>query len=288
MWKKLGIVLGILFALALLLFWGAAHYFHTLITDEEVLMHDQFPMPDGTKVILCFFAHPDDEIAMAGTLSKIGADPNYRLIGIYLTRGEAGPTAGLVEQSNLAAERTKELQNAAEILGYEELIFLDFPDGKIQETDPSLIKKKIKEMIYQYKPDVLISYDYKVGLYGHPDHRLTGQYTYEVFMEEKNKTAFTPLKHYCCTLGQKMIATAMELSSTFQRNYPKEKEKGLPEPDFAVFIGNSGYPKVNAIAAHRTQKQVFVDVLPLHQFIPAWIYFRIFDREYFTELASKN
>ncbi len=285
--RWLVILLIAIVVIPLLVFTGLAYYFHSKITDADTVVYTEFPLPEGKNTIICFFAHPDDETAVSGTLYKIASNPDNKLIGVYLTRGGAGPTGGLVSQEELADERSRELENVGKILGFDELIFLDLPDGGIKNIDPLQIRKSIKALIVKYNANIVISYDDKVGLYGHIDHLLTGKYTREAFIEEKDNPSFPAKKMYCCTLGERMIETAIELSSAFKKNYPKEKEKGLPKPDFAVFIGDVGYPKVNAIAAHRTQKQVFDDVLPLHDRIPAWIYFRVFDREYFTELETR-
>lgn len=51
-------------------------------------------------------------------------------------------------------------------------------------------------------------------------------------MKNKGKADFSPQSLFQVILLSKQIKVALQLSSGFQRNYPKETGKGLPTPDF--------------------------------------------------------
>lgn len=257
-------------------------------TASPITIYENFPLDEGKHTIMCLFAHPDDEISIAGTLCQLSQNPQNQIIGIYLTRGEAGGTGGLVPQEQLGEERTKELENLAKIVGYKHLEILGFPDGKLNQAAVDTVKMRILEAIQQYSPDIMISFDDRVGLYGHPDHLLTGKWAKQICEENMKNDSFPVQKLYCPTLSQGMIEIALSIAETFKRNYPQDPEKGLPHASFAVNISYAGECKLQAIQAHRTQKRTFTDVFPLHDQIPPFWYFRLFDKEYFTLQIEKS
>jgi LmbE family N-acetylglucosaminyl deacetylase len=281
----------LVFALLILILLLSVFFFaKSKLTENEspISMYEAFPLSQNTNVIMCLFAHPDDEISVAGTVYKLSQNPNNQIIGIYLTKGEAGGTGGLVSQEKLGEERTKELQNLSKILGYKHLEIFGFPDSGLPKVDSAEVKARILESIYKYRPNIIISFDDKVGLYGHPDHLLTGKWAKSICETYQAVDSFPVQQLYCPTLSKGMIHIALSIAETFKRNYPKEPEKGLPSPSFAVDISDVGVYKLQAIQAHRTQKRTFDDVFPLHDQISPHIFFRLFDREYFTIQVQKK
>ena len=82
----------------------------------------------STVDILAFGAHPDDcEFFIGGTLLKMKS-LSYNLGVCDLRRGEAG-TYGDSET------RQKELENATALLGLDERVTLDMPDGNIRDME---------------------------------------------------------------------------------------------------------------------------------------------------------
>nr|WP_283774000.1 PIG-L family deacetylase [Aquiflexum sp. TKW24L] len=231
---------------------------------------------------MVFFAHPDDEIAVGGTLLDL-REQNHSLVMVYLTKGEAGPTGGLVKQEELGAARALEMEKVAGILGASELEMFDYPDSGLKDLPLDTFKIVAREMIRKHQPDIVISYDSKVGLYGHPDHRMVSKAMEEVFLEDKNTLGFPVKKLYQVTLSPKQIEIALKIAPGFQRNYPRTGE-GLPVPDFSVGTTAHFSTLVSMMEAHATQQEVFRDLLPYREQVPEFIYSRIFDREYFWEV----
>lgn len=249
---------------------------------QPQVVHQTFPLPAATRTVMIIFAHPDDEIAIAGTLAQMKQQNDLQIVGVYLTAGEAGKTGGLVPKEKLAETRMQELQNAGQILGFQELEMLGFPDSGLKNISPDTAKAALLTVIERYRPQVIISFDDKVGLYGHPDHLHTGRWLLELCRQHADSVGFPVRQVYCPTLTDGMIELAMTLSQTFKRNYPQDPAKGLPPPDFGVSISEQGKEKLQAIQAHRTQKHIFDDVFPFHDCIsPQW-YFRLFGEEYYA------
>lgn len=279
--KQVGIVLlvGIIIAIVLLaglMLWGRFMLHNTEIPVKTQLIEETSP-----QTIMTFFSHPDDEIAVGGTLLSL-KEAGHRIILVCLTKGEAGPTGWLVERENLAETRTNELKQVADIMGAKLELF-DFPDSGLKEVSLDTLKQLAIEMIQKHQPDYIISYDSRVGLYGHPDHVMTSKAMEEVFLENSETEGFLVKKLFQLTLSPKQIQIALKIAPGFQRNYPKVGP-GLPVPDFAVKTTPYFDTLVQMMEAHATQQEVFRDLLPYREETPSFIYSRIFDREYFWEV----
>ena len=251
--------------------------------DSDVPQREELIPSAAVQKILAIFPHPDDEVTVAGTVMGLKA-AGHEVTLVCLTRGEKGNAAQIPSEEELARLRTAEMQRSAELLGVNQLIQLDYADGGIDDLGMDSLKSVVYALIQKNKPDVLLSYDSKVGLYGHSDHQLTGKAVEEVFLGYRGTTDFAPKQLFQVTLSKKQIEVALKLSAGFQKNYPKDPEKGLPTPDFS--IGTQAYfsRTLKVMQAHQTQKKVLQDLMPYHDQVPQWIYSRIFDREYFREV----
>jgi len=252
------------------------------------LQDDAIPLVQnfGGDSVMFIFPHPDDEITCAGTL-RILEDQGVTTTLITLTKGEAGDSNGMVNESNpqkrkglLGEIRRKELLAAGKLLGVDHQEVLDFPDSGMNDIPAESIKAAIRERIAKYNPSVLVSYDDAVGLYGHIDHRLTARYVKEIFLEDREYSAFSARKLYQVTLPQPMIRVALKISKFFQENYPKDPSRGLPMPTIAIRITSVGKYKRDAMLLHASQRQTFDDMQPFFDKLPPALYYRIFDREY--------
>ena len=79
-------------------------------------------------------AHPDDiEFGCAGTVAKWvseGADVTYCIV----TDGSTGTQDRELMGAPLNKIRREEARRAAEVVGVEELVWLDYPDGYVEYT----------------------------------------------------------------------------------------------------------------------------------------------------------
>lgn len=269
----------VLLLFSFLLVWVVKNQLHDAdIKQQTNLIDTKFKLK-----ILAFFPHPDDEVTVAGTLMKLIAQ-GHEVHLVCMTRGEAGNSGERYTREELATLRTEEMKRAASIIGVRELHLLTYPDGGLDEMGLDSIKGIVLDWVEELKPEILISYDSKVGLYGHSDHRLSGLAVEQVYVENKGRGDFTPSQLFQVTLSPKQIQVALKLSSGFQRNYPKDMEKGLPRPDFSVSTQPYFDRVLQVMQAHETQQAVLKDLMPYHDRVPIWIYSRIFDREYFHQV----
>src|SRR5688572_17616534 len=125
---------------------------------------------DG-RTILAVFAHPDDEsLSCGGTLARL-ADAGARIVLLCASRGERGSISdpALVPDGDLASVRTRELHDAAAILGIADVIVLDHRDGNLRWQDVPELHAEIVAMVEKHQPAAVITFA-EDGLYWHLDH----------------------------------------------------------------------------------------------------------------------
>ena len=121
---------------------------------------------DGKLRIIVFGAHPDDCELKAGGVAAMWAAQGHHVKFVSTTNGDIGhwKMAG----GPLAQRRTKEVQEAAKILGIATQV-LDNHDGELMPTLEN--RKTMVRLIREWKADIVMGHrpnDY------HPDHRYTG------------------------------------------------------------------------------------------------------------------
>lgn len=274
----LGLVLLLLISPFVLIYWGRSS-----LHDATIPMQEELIPATPRQKVLALFPHPDDEVTVAGTLMGLKA-AGHEIVLVCLTRGEKGNAANIPTEIALARLRTAEMTESAKLLGVDKLLLLDYADGGLVHLGKDSLEAIVYQLLASQKPDILLSYDAKVGLYGHSDHVLTGKAMESVFLSHRGEAGFVPKRLFQVTLSSKQVGVALKLSAGFKKNYPKDPALGLPTPDFS--IGTQAYfsRTLQVMQAHQTQKKVLQDLMPYHDKVPQWIYSRVFDREYFREV----
>jgi LmbE family N-acetylglucosaminyl deacetylase len=153
------------------------------------------------KRIIVFAPHPDDEtFGCGGTIAKRIAE-GYEVLIVIMTDGRYAFLKILNIDSDPTPEelkdiRKEEVKRAAKILGVpeENLIFLEFEDGKLQDNMEEA-ERKVIEILKAHCP-VEVYFPYRNDV--HPDHRalymivknavaklelLTKEYQYSIFQK---------------------------------------------------------------------------------------------------------
>lgn len=122
--------------------------------------------------ILGFFAHPDDELSVGGTLARYSAGGAHVTL-VCATRGEAAtiysPPEYGATRANLGEVRTRELQCCCDMLGISDLRWLDWPDGGVAGVDREEAVAAVVKILREVRPQVMLSHPAHGG-YPHPDH----------------------------------------------------------------------------------------------------------------------
>jgi mycothiol S-conjugate amidase len=139
-----------------------------------------------TRTLVALHAHPDDESSKGAATVARYADAGVRCVLVCATGGEAGdilnPAMDLPEiQARLAEVRSAELDEAAAIIGYREVVRLGYRDSGMPGTpaneDPAAFVnipfddalEAIVRVVRRERPQVVLGYDDHVR-YPHPDH----------------------------------------------------------------------------------------------------------------------
>jgi LmbE family N-acetylglucosaminyl deacetylase len=123
--------------------------------------------------VMIIAAHPDDpEFGCAGTVVK-WTQAGRRIIYVLLTSGDKGSHDPDLRPGRLAAQREEEQRAAAQDLGIEQVIFLRYPDGLLENTLE--LRRQIASLIRQHRPHVVVAIDPWRHYQLHPDHRVAGQ-----------------------------------------------------------------------------------------------------------------
>ena len=128
-----------------------------------------------SRRLLAVFPHPDDEsYGCAGTLARIGTDPDGAAVLLCLTRGEAssmGPQRGL-SPAEVGDLREQRLQKVAEVLKLDGLVLERLPDSRMARCALDEVAGKIDAVVQALQPQVVIGHDPR-GVNAHADHIAT-------------------------------------------------------------------------------------------------------------------
>jgi LmbE family N-acetylglucosaminyl deacetylase len=241
--------------------------------------------PGAPHTVIAVWAHPDDEITAAGTLARLAHD-GAKVTLVYLTHGEGAHFTGY-SRDQLYALRPEEAKAAGKALGVGDVVVLDYGDGKLPAADAAKAKADLAALIAVRRPSTVFSFDDRVGYYGHPDHAQAGRWTAELVRAGLADPAYPVKRLYQATLPAPVIALARKYISAFRTHYPTDPARGLPAPTIAVPISSQADAKRAVLDAHKTQVKVIDDVQPYGRRLPAFLYYRLFDREYFTLAAGR-
>lgn len=139
-------------------------------------------------------AHPDDsEFGPAGTAAAwIDAGSVGRLV--VCTSGDQGGEDPDLDPLELAAIREREQRAAADVIGYDDVVFLHQPDGALA-NDLALREHLVRE-IRVFRPDAVLTHDPEALFHedegiNHTDHRTAGLAAVDaVYPAARNPMAF--------------------------------------------------------------------------------------------------
>lgn len=131
-------------------------------------------------IIVVFAPHMDDEVIGPGGTIALHRQAGATVTHVFLTDGlGSGPelrTGRLPAEElerlrgEMGETRKRESRKAAELVGIEELIFLDAPDGKLHET-PEIVDR-VHRILKEKKPNII----YAPSIVdNHRDHRATNR-----------------------------------------------------------------------------------------------------------------
>lgn len=227
--------------------------------------------------LVCFHAHPDDEvISTGGTIARAAAE-GHRVVLVIATNGDHGETPDdLGPGESIVDRRRAETADSARTLGVERVVWLGYSDSGMHGweqnnhpdsfhlADTDTAGERLAEVLRDESADVLTIYDWH-GNYGHPDHiavhrvglaaarRVPGVRVLEATM---NRDSFIRLLEAARADGALAGDTDGE-ADEFDPNGPGDDGNpiGTPEAELTLAVDVSAYleTKRNAMRCHRSQ-----------------------------------
>jgi len=132
--------------------------------------------------LLCVTAHPDDEAGAFGGTLLLYRERGVETSVICMTAGTAARNRGSARNdAELAELRRAEFAASCRLLNVSHFEVLDFPDGKLDRTDPYRAVGELARRIRQIRPHVMITFGIDGGLTGHADHAMAGMFASMAF-----------------------------------------------------------------------------------------------------------
>jgi mycothiol S-conjugate amidase len=232
--------------------------------------------------LLTVHAHPDDESSKgAGTVARYH-DEGVRCVLVCCTGGEAGeilnPAMDRPEvRENLHEVRRAELDEAASIIGYDEVVWLGYRDSGMADSDAnhdpaSFARADLDEavgrlvtIIRRERPHVIVTYPDRQERYPHPDHLRVYEISAAAFDAAADPDRYPdagdpwqPLKLYYTTwsrdrtlaLHEKLLELGIE--SPFDEKWfeqPSQEDRITTKVDIGPYYSR----RKAALLAHATQ-----------------------------------
>ena len=145
--------------------------------------------------VLVVLAHPDDpEFYCGGTVARWTSE-GREVVYCLLTRGDKGNDEAGTDPEALAEKRMAEQRAAAKVLGVNEVIFLEHPDGYL--TPDLTLRRDVVRIIRQVRPEIIVTCDptnfFPSDRYiNHSDHRAAGQATLDAVFPAAGSGLYFP------------------------------------------------------------------------------------------------
>jgi LmbE family N-acetylglucosaminyl deacetylase len=218
-------------------------------------------VPDAVegRTFLAIFAHPDDEsLTCGGTIARL-VDAGAKVVLLCASRGERGSISdpALVPDGDLGRVRTRELYDAAAILGIAEVVVLDHADGNLRWQDVPVLHAEIVDLVAAHRPSAVITFD-EDGLYWHLDHIGVHERTYTAL---RSLGAAAPALYYV-TMRKGVMREVIAAARAQGAPLPDERVWGIApeafgacaEPATLSIDVRAWVPrKLAALRCHRTQ-----------------------------------
>jgi LmbE family N-acetylglucosaminyl deacetylase len=247
---------------------ATAHFLAIHRSAQEIRATALIP-PELPAKVLVVIARPGQELTMAGTLAALD-DAGAAVSVLALTRGEAQAPAIDSADDRIATIRADELARSADLLGVDAVSTAEYADGSLLGAEPAEVTARITQGIADSGATTVLTVSDQTGEDG--DSQAVAAYALAAAQAEGSGVA----RVWTVTRGDR------ELSWNALIAGPRP-ELSVPDPQVAIRIDDSTTTKGQALLAHGTQSPDLVHATyPYADRVPAWAYFRFWDREYFA------
>ncbi|RLE25185.1 MAG: GlcNAc-PI de-N-acetylase [Actinobacteria bacterium] len=229
------------------------------------------------STLVCFHAHPDDEVMTTGGLIARASAEGHRVVLVVATNGEHGESPDdLADRETLVKRRRAETDKSAAVLGIDRVVWLGYSDsgmtgwkenndlGSFHRADVQIAGEQLATVLREESAAVLTIYDWH-GNYGHPDHIKVHHVGVEaarrvpsvrLLESTMNRDAFTSMIAAAREAGVTMDTTDGK-GEDFDPEAPADdgNPMGTPEAELTLAVDVSAFTqtKRDAIKCHRSQ-----------------------------------
>lgn len=272
---------------------GAHIFYLTTLSAKEIYPTDDYLHTEPNKTALIIVAHDDDMVGSAGTMTKLCKDGwTIREMCFY-------QQGGLYNEKDSIKNpiRKLDLKRVAEIEGLAGIDPVDFNFRNDMQTEKAYMPmpysqfpvnyktdsllRYIGDYIEQYKPSVIFTLDNSMGGYGNPDHVVMSQTVLEYCRLHHHDTGFSVKRIYQAVFAPSLAERVLGEMPVYTEAKKVYGCDGMPPPDVQFDISPYAQQKKAAILAYTTEQNSLKKIWPYYNWYPAWLYFRIFDRDFF-------
>jgi LmbE family N-acetylglucosaminyl deacetylase len=147
--------------------WDEAY--DTIVRNRRKLIENAF---EHARRVLCIQPHPDDtDIAAGGTIAWM-RERGVEVAYVTMTDGCMGTSDPTLYPEKLAEVRRGEQEEAARILGVNQLIWMNYRDSELRVSLEA--RSRLITIVRRFKPDIVVTVDPWLTYEAHPDHVATG------------------------------------------------------------------------------------------------------------------
>lgn len=152
-------------------------------------------MESAPERALVISAHPDDlDFGCSGTVA-LWTKAGCQVVYVICTNGDKGTEDPSISPEELASIRQREQTSAARLVGVDEVMFLGYEDGELENT-PDL-RRRLVEAIRRVRPQVVLCQDpgnraFENVYVSHRDHRQAGEAAFDALYPASGNSGFFP------------------------------------------------------------------------------------------------
>lgn len=246
---------------------GTLHFLGIQRTAQEIRATALVPTEMPVKVLVVL-ARPGQELPMAGTLAALD-EAGATVSLLALTSGEAQPPDLSSARDRLIGLRSAELEASADLVGVDRVRVAGYSDGTLMGADPAEVTGTIAAEIAKVAPSIVLTVSDVTGK--DPDSQAVAAYALAAAQAEGSGVG----RVWTVTRGQREVSWNALVAEPIAVS--------APQAQVGVRIDNRSTVKGKVLLAHGTQSPSLVaSTYPYADRIPAWAYFRFWDREYFA------
>lgn len=200
-----------------------------------------------TRRMLVAVAHPDDcELTCGGTVRRWVIEGGEAVL-LLATNGARGGKFVDADADIVGDTRRREQHEAADVLGFSEVVQLDFTDGELQNAED--VRRQLVRHIRRVKPHVAVFMDPTTVIYrdyyvNHTDHRALGMAMLDAMYPSASNAGYFP----------EQIGEGLE-----PYKVPETLLAQSDQPNYWVDVSDTLDVRFEALRCHRSQMRLWPD-----------------------------